>query len=41
MGRKQRGKVLLVTNPYCPAIGDTTPNDLPFVVESSEEFPAA
>lgn len=41
MGRNQIGKALIVTDQYSPAIGDTTPNDLPFVLESSEEFPAA
>ena len=30
----------IATDPYTPAIGNTTPNDLPFVVESSEELPA-
>src|SRR5712691_1724627 len=38
---KLRGKVLIVTDPYCPAKWDMTPNDLPFVFESCEEFPAA
>jgi len=40
MGRNQRGTALVVTDQYSPAIWDTSPNDLPFVVESSEEFPA-
>ena len=31
----------IVTDPYCPAIGDTTPDDLAFIVESGEELPAA
>ena len=28
------------TDPYCPSVGAMTPDDIPFIVEGSEEFPA-
>ena len=33
--------MLIFTDTYRPPVGATTANDVPFVVESSEEFPAA
>ena len=34
-------KALIATDPYRPPVGDVTPEDLPFVVEGSEELPPA
>jgi hypothetical protein len=28
------------TNPYCPSVGFMPPDDVPFIVEGSKEFPA-
>jgi hypothetical protein len=28
------------TDPYCPSVGAMPPNDIPFIVEGSKEFPA-
>lgn len=28
------------TDPYCPSVGAMTPDDIPFIVEGSKEFPA-
>jgi hypothetical protein len=29
-----------MTDPYCPAVATAAPNDAPFIVKSSDEFPA-
>jgi hypothetical protein len=31
----------MITNPYRPSVRETAPNDLPFIVKSSDELPAA
>jgi hypothetical protein len=28
------------TDPYCPSVGTVPPDDIPFIVEGSKEFPA-
>jgi hypothetical protein len=28
------------TDPYCPSVGAVPPDDIPFIVEGSKEFPA-
>jgi hypothetical protein len=28
------------TDPYCPSVGAMTPDDIPFIVDGSKEFPA-
>lgn len=28
------------TDPYCPSVGATSPDDIPFIVEGSKEFPS-
>jgi hypothetical protein len=28
------------TDPYCPFVGAMPPDDIPFIVEGSKEFPA-
>jgi hypothetical protein len=37
---KQTEKQSVVTNPYRPEVGAATPNNIPFIVKSGEEFPA-
>ena len=33
-------KQLAITDPYRPEVATTTPNDVPFIAKSGEEFPA-
>jgi hypothetical protein len=40
LGRGSQSEVLITTDPYCPAIGKTPPEHTPFIIQSSEEFPA-
>jgi hypothetical protein len=37
---KQAEKQPVITDPYRPEVGATTPDDIPFIVKSGEEFPA-
>jgi len=39
-GKRNPKELLAITDPYCPAVRATTPNDTPFVVKSGEELPA-
>jgi hypothetical protein len=33
--------ITLITDPYRPSVGKTTPNDTPFIVKRRDELPAS
>jgi hypothetical protein len=40
IGRGSQSEVLITTDPYRPAVGETPLDHAPFIIQSSEEFPA-
>ena len=40
MATKRESKMFIITDQYCPAIGSTTSDDIPFIVKSGDELPA-
>jgi hypothetical protein len=40
MATKHESKMFIITNQYCPAIGSTTSDDIPFIVKGGDELPA-